>query len=209
MHREEVFEPFQRLGAESTAIEGCGIGLVICKHLVEAMGGAIGFDSIEGTGSRFWFELPLASGDLEKPVNATAIAYAALDTAAKPIEGRVLYVEDNLANLTLMRHVFRMLPDIEFVAAPDGETALAMLADVAPDLVLLDINLPGMSGREVLKRMKADRRWVSLPVIAVSAAAMPSDIKVGIEAGFLAYFTKPIDVPVFLERVRKILRKSR
>ena len=84
-----------------------------------------------------------------------------------------------------------------------------MLADVAPDLVLLDINLPGMSGREVLKRMKADRRWVSLPVIAVSAAAMPSDIKVGIEAGFLAYFTKPIDVPVFLERVRKILRKSR
>lgn len=209
VHREEVFEPFQRLGAESTAIEGCGIGLVICKHLVEAMGGAIGFDSIEGTGSRFWFELPLASGDLEKPVNATAIAYAALDTAAKPIEGRVLYVEDNLANLTLMRHVFRMLPDIEFVAAPDGETALAMLADVAPDLVLLDINLPGMSGREVLKRMKADRRWVSLPVIAVSAAAMPSDIKVGIEAGFLAYFTKPIDVPVFLERVRKILRKSR
>ena len=208
-HREEVFEPFQRLGAERSAVEGCGIGLVICKHLTEAMGGRIGFDSIEGTGSSFWFELPLAFGEPEKPVNATAIAHAALDIAAKPIEGRVLCVEDNLANLTLMRHVFRILPNIEFVAAPDGEAALAMLADVAPDLVLLDINLPGMSGQEVLKRMKADRRWVSLPVIAVSAAAMPSDIEMGLEAGFVAYITKPIDVPVLLEQVRKTLGNTK
>jgi signal transduction histidine kinase/CheY-like chemotaxis protein len=208
-HRSQLFKPFQRLGAERTSIEGTGIGLVISRRLAEAMGGSIGFDSQPGTGSRFWLELPL---DRSIPSDATETAPMTA-CEQKPVvphaEGKVIYVEDNPTNVTVMRHVFRSLPGVELLTAESAEEGLAMIRTNRLDLVLMDINLPGMSGLDALQILKADPVTAAIPVIAVSAAAMPRDIQAGLEAGFQAYLTKPVDVQALLSKVREILLDSR
>lgn len=198
----EVFQPFQRLGAEKSAIEGTGIGLVICKNLIEAMGGRIGFDSTAGQGSRFWFELRPAPSEQIKPqpaVNPTS------GIADDRIQGRVLYVEDNPLNLAVMQCLFDSLPGVELSTAPDGETTMRLLAEAPPDLVLMDINLPGMSGVEILKWMRAQPRLAGLPVIAVSANAVPETIQASLEVGFQEYITKPFEVDQLLAQMRRYL----
>jgi PAS domain S-box-containing protein len=201
----QVFEPFQRLGAERTAIEGTGIGLVICKKITEAMGGRIGFDSEAGVGSRFWLELPVArQGVSVGPIAETA---PALEREEAP-QGRVLYVEDNPFNLSVMKHIFRQIPGVELLLSENAEEGGAVVQNTLPDLVLMDINLPGMNGLEAMKILKSDPRTAAIPVVAVSASAMSRDIQAGVDAGFHAYLTKPFDVPELIEFVRKVLKKT-
>ncbi|PPK72425.1 PAS domain S-box-containing protein [Methylobacter tundripaludum] len=201
--RSDLFQPFQRLGAEKTNIEGTGIGLAICKNLVEALDGRIGFDSHLGVGSCFWLELPLALPAHKMPAKLTA-GFSTAD-AGIPCKGRVLYVEDNPVNINVMKHIFRMLPGVELRTAENAEDGLMMLHDLRPNLILMDINLPGMNGLDALKAIKANPRTAAIPVIAVSAAAMPGDVKTGLNAGFLTYLTKPFDVPTLLGQIRTIL----
>ncbi|MDO9105735.1 MAG: ATP-binding protein [Methylovulum sp.] len=206
--RAKLFQPFQRLSAGQTSVEGTGIGLVVCKRLVEAMDGRIGFDSAAGVGSRFWIDLSIAA-PASGPVMAASAGVrgnAADDSASA--RGRVLYIEDSPVNIHIMRHIFRKFPGVELVTVESAETGLALVQQIAPDLVLMDINLPGMSGLEALYRLKADPDTAAIPVIAVSAAAMPDDVAAGLEAGFIAYLTKPFDVPELVALVCKALNKG-
>ncbi|MFA6310193.1 MAG: PAS domain S-box protein [Sterolibacterium sp.] len=201
--RRQLFQPFERLGAERTATEGTGIGLVICKRLAEAMAGRIGVDSEVGVGSRFWLELPLDHSPSHAP--AELLAPSAEANVEADIRGRVIYVEDSEVNLTLMRHLFRRLPGVDFVTARDAESGLAMVRESRPDLLLMDINLPGMSGMEALRILRSAPGTAAIPVIAISAAASPGEVRAGLDAGFLAYLTKPFDVAALLSQVRAIL----
>ena len=206
--RSEIFQPFHRLGAEKSNIQGTGIGLVICKRLIEGMGGAMDFDSTPGIGSRFWFELPHALSDCEIAMESSLKATEEV-ADEKCLSGkRVLYIEDSPVNIAIMRHVLRLHPDIELLTAENAELGLAIIHAAQPDLVLMDINLPGMSGLEALHTLKSNSATAYIPVIAVSAAAMPSDVEAGLKAGFIAYLTKPFNVPKLIELIRKTLRKS-
>lgn len=192
--RPEIFQAFRRLGAEKSSTEGTGIGLVICKRLIEDMSGRIGFDSAPGIGSRFWFELPYALSDGKIGIEPSIKTEEAASDQQQSTGKRVLYIEDSWVNVEVMRHVFHLHHNIQLLTAGDAEIGLAMIHEVQPDLVLMDINLPGMSGLEALHIVKSNPDTAAIPVIAVSAAAMPGDIEAGLKAGFLDYLTKPFDV---------------
>ena len=193
-HEAQLFEPFQRLGAEHSTVEGVGIGLALSKKLVEAMGGEIGYATTPGEGSTFWVDLPTEAGTAA-PDAITPVPEAAL---AKAGGYSVLYVEDNPTNLRLMEHVLRELPGVALFTAPSGTLGIELAVAQRPDIIVLDLNLPGMDGYEVLKRLKTLPETRETPVIALTAAAMPADIGRGLDAGFFHYLTKPLDVPVFL-----------
>ncbi|WP_286138320.1 PAS domain-containing hybrid sensor histidine kinase/response regulator [Methylomonas denitrificans] len=199
--QSELFQPFQRLGAETTNIEGTGIGLVLCRYLLEAMHGNIGFSSQLGVGSQFWLELPSA---LAVPEALPAPTDTRFDLS---IQGRVLYVEDNPVHISLLKQLFHRIPKVELLTAGSAHEGLRMIREFAPDLVLMDISLPGMSGLAALKALKADPLTAHIPVVAVSAAAMADDIKQGLETGFLAYLTKPLDIAQLLDLIAKVLLK--
>ena len=209
---ERMFSPFDRLGAERGRVEGAGIGLVITRRIVEAMGGHIGFDSAPGVGSVFWIALPLA--DLQPAAPGAAVVpdetgVAASDAAPRPAgraSRRVLYVEDNVVNARIMEHILRTLPQVELQVAGSAEDGLARIRQDPPDLVLMDIHLPGMSGLDAMRTIRRDPRTADLPVIAVSAAAMGSDVQDGLDAGFRHYLTKPFDVEELLKLVADTLR---
>jgi len=203
-HQAQLFEPFQRLGAEHTEVEGAGIGLALSKKLVEAMGGEIGYATKPGEGSTFWVDLPVEIG----------AAAAAPEPRADPVLARaggysVLYVEDNPTNLRLMEHLLRDLPGVALFSAPGGQLGIDLAVAHRPDIIVLDLNLPGMSGYDVLKHLKALPETRDTPVIALTAAAMPADIKRGVAAGFFRYLTKPLDVDVFLAAVDAALASTR
>jgi len=208
--REKLFTPFERLGAEQTEIEGVGIGLVITRQIVELMNGHIGVESQKGKGSCFWIDLPadkhadVRSGSVNK--NSSVKETSFLDK--KSDDKTVLYIEDNPANLRLVKQVMGRLPKINMVSAHEPVLGLDLVKQHSPDLILLDINLPGMTGYDVLKQLKEGKSTQSIPVIAISANAMPKDIEKGIDAGFSSYVTKPIDVTELLVAVDKELRKK-
>ncbi|MFZ4502655.1 MAG: ATP-binding protein [Methylovulum sp.] len=203
-HKAEMFKPFQRLGAEDKKIEGTGIGLVVCKRLVEAMNGRIGFDSIVGLGSRFWVALPCAQTQTKPATVAPQMTTPAVITPfiRSQSSASVLYIEDNPLNVSVMQHVFKLLDELSLVTADSAEAGLLAIKQQLPALILLDINLPGMSGFELLHRLKQDPLTAAIPVIAVSAAAMPEDVNAGLEAGFQAYVTKPFKVPALVSLIR-------
>lgn len=193
-----LFQPFNRLDAENSAIEGTGIGLVISRRLVEAMGGRIGVDSTPGQGSRFWVELPQAD---PATVQAGKLSAAREARGEDDAQRHILYIDDNPVNLKLVAQILGRLRNIELVTAHTPELGIELAQTRKPGLIMLDINMPRMDGYEVLTVLRADLRLRHVPVIAVSANAMPKDIERGIAAGFADYLTKPIDVGRFLASI--------
>jgi signal transduction histidine kinase/CheY-like chemotaxis protein len=195
----QLFQPFNRLGQESSAEEGTGIGLVMTKRLIEIMGGIIGAESTVGTGSVFWVELDLTS---ERPaVGGALTSLAPIDPLiqAGPESRTLLYVEDNPANLMLVKDLILRRPDIRLLTALDGNCGIKIARTQLPDLILMDINLPGISGISALKILAEDPTTAHIPIIALSANAIPRDIEKGLEAGFFRYLTKPIKVKEFMQ----------
>lgn len=203
-----LFQPFERLGEENTEIEGTGIGLVISKRLTELMDGEIGFESTSGEGTTFWIEFNTAdqASDIiaDKKVEEMSRVGAGSEEAVN--EFSVLYIEDNPANLRLVEEIFKKTPSVTMHSAHTPELGLSLATTHHPDLILLDINLPGMNGYEVLKRLKQDPTTSNTPVIAISANAMPQDVEKGMDAGFDDYLTKPINVGKFKSAVNRVLR---
>jgi PAS domain S-box-containing protein len=197
--RALLFQPFNRLGQEASSEQGTGIGLVMSKRLVELMGGEIGVESTVGTGSVFWFELNLAAEPqpVIGAVEALASHHAHVQHGAVP--RTLLYVEDNLANMQLVEQLIARRPDMRLLSAGDAILGIALARTRLPEVILMDINLPGMSGIQALKILREDPVTARIPVLAISANAMPHDIKKGLEAGFFRYITKPIDVNEFMD----------
>jgi signal transduction histidine kinase/CheY-like chemotaxis protein len=198
-----LFKPFNRLGQEAGQQEGTGIGLVVTKRLVEMMGGAIGVTSEEGVGSTFWIELPLSEPAVQSAVNMPML----MPIATSPVEERplLLYVEDNPANLKLIEEIISFRGDLDLISAPDGQLGVQLARAHLPNLVLMDIHLPGLSGAEAQQILKEDPRTAHIPIIALTANAMPREIAKGLAAGFFRYITKPIDITELSEAINSAL----
>jgi signal transduction histidine kinase/AmiR/NasT family two-component response regulator len=195
----QLFQPFNRLGKETSAEEGTGIGLVVTKRLVELMGGVIGVDSTVGVGSVFWVELSLTTApQLAAPEAGPAalVQSPALDGAPPRT---LLYVEDNPANLELVELLIARRTDLRLLSAADGNLGIEFARAYLPEVILMDINLPGISGISAMKILRADPATAHIPIIALSANAVPRDIEKALEAGFFNYLTKPIKVNEFME----------
>ncbi len=203
---KDMFQPFSRLGAENTAVEGTGIGLVISKRLMEAMHGRIGVDSQEGVGSTFWIEIPVAASDLSVINNSAE--QLPQHTVPQSGEHTVLYVEDNPANLKLMVNLLAKWPTVRLLTAHTGALGIKMAKSYRPDLILLDINLPELDGYGVLRELRQAAETRDIPVVALTANAMPKDIERGKAAGFLEYLTKPLDVANFYALLGRLLSPS-
>jgi PAS domain S-box-containing protein len=201
-HLERLFRPFDRIGAENGGVEGTGIGLALTRGLIDAMGGDIGVESELDVGSTFWFELPRAEAatrhlDLE-PAN---VALAHHDGSRRTI----LQIEDNLSNLRLVEQIIARQPGIELVSAEHGRRGLELARDLQPDLILLDLHLPDLSGREVLRSLRTNRSTRHIPVVIVSADATDRQITVLKDAGAFGYLTKPLDVAEFLRTIDRAM----
>ena len=203
--QQRLFMAFERLGADTSAVEGSGIGLVLSRRLIEAMDGTIGVESEFGAGSRFWIRLPLARGGATAPAHATTQAGPHAGTPVLDRPARVLYIEDNQVNSILMEAMLSRLPGVSIVHAGHPAIGLRLARELAPDLILLDIQLPDMDGFEVLRRLRLDAATRDTPAIAVSASAMPSDIRNGLAAGFADYLTKPIEITSLFDAIRRAL----
>ena len=221
----QLFQPFNRLGQENNEVEGTGIGLVMTKRLIELMGGEIGLESEIGKGSVFWVEIHLAehspTNNIEPPVLSNTLAVNTMPfsqmplSQPKPAESplqtplqTVLYVEDNPANLMLIEDIMAQRPNIRLLTALDGISGIALARAAQPNIILMDINLPGISGTQALKILAADPTTAHIPVIALSANAIPSDIEKGLQAGFFCYLTKPIKIKGFLDTLDKALENT-
>jgi CheY-like chemotaxis protein len=205
-----LFEPFNRLGQAESGQVGTGIGLVLCKRLVELMEGYIGVDSVAGQGSEFWFELPLALDHSTQVAAAprqvnVAGEVLAVAPSEKPLGYTVLHVDDNPANLELVAQLLAQRPQLRLLSATHGGLGLEFARAHLPAVILMDITLPGISGTETLKILQADPLTAHIPVIALSANAMPHEIQNGLQAGFFRYVTKPIRVHEFLDTLDEAL----
>jgi len=205
----ELFKPFNRLDAENGDIEGTGIGLTITRRIVELMGGVVDVVSEEGVGSTFWIELPI---DTMHEYTSDAQEGLEVDnTMPSPdfeeVQHTVLYIEDNPANLKLVTNILKRRKHIHLLTAQTAKQGIELATSRHPALILLDINMAGMDGYQVLEFFKSDAYLQNTPVIAVTANAMASDIEHGVAAGFTDYVTKPIDIARFNELIDKLLRQ--
>jgi PAS domain S-box-containing protein len=195
----QLFQPFNRLGKEAGAEEGTGIGLVVSKRLVDLMGGTIGVDSVVGVGSVFWIELGLTSAPLLAIREIERIALTTPQATDGDPRQTVLHVEDNPANLELVEQLIARRTDLRLLSAADGNLGIEFARTYQPGVIVMDINLPGISGIEAMRRLRADPSTAHIPIIALSANAMPRDIERGLEAGFFNYLTKPLKVREFMD----------
>jgi CheY-like chemotaxis protein len=197
-----LFEPFDRLGAEGSGIEGTGLGLSLSRGLVEAMGGTITARSEPDVGTTMGVRLRRA----EPPREPLDGAVAAPATAPAPVthaEPRtIVYVEDNLSNLTLVGRLLARLPNVHLIPVMKGRLALELVREHQPDLVLLDLHLPDLHGRQVLQQLKCDPVTAGIPIVVLSADATPAQFERLLSEGAAGYLTKPIDVESLLDRVR-------
>jgi CheY-like chemotaxis protein len=204
-----LFEPFNRLGQEQSGLEGTGIGLVMSQRLVELMGGTIQVESTVGQGSEFSIKLapavqkPNKLHDLDSnlPFLKSPSSTIAIDS--------LLYVEDNLANLLLVEMLMERRPEIKFMSAMNAIDGIRLAREHLPSVILMDINLPGISGIKALKLLNGELRTAHIPVIALSANCLPSDIESGLKAGFFSYLTKPINVTELMKTLDEALRVTR
>jgi CheY-like chemotaxis protein len=195
----QLFQPFNRLGQEASAEEGTGIGLVVSKQLVELMKGRIGVESTVGTGSEFWIELNLTPKPQTVGGEAESAAVEPTQFPPRSPSSTLLYVEDNPANLLLVEDLVARRPDIRLLSAPDGTRGIEIARASRPEVILMDINLPGISGIQALAILRADPATAHIPVVALSANAIPRDIAKGLAAGFFRYLTKPIKINEFMD----------
>jgi PAS domain S-box-containing protein len=205
--RERLFTDFERLGAEDGPVEGAGIGLALSRRMVDLMHGRIGVDSEPGQGSTFWIWLPHTEVSPAPTVPPPAVAVPDGARLAAPVgQCTVLYVEDNPVNVLLMEAMLQREPGVRLLTAQLPEEGIELAREQTPDLVLLDIQLPGMDGYEVLRRLRDVPALRATPMVALTANAMPDDVARGREAGFDAYLTKPVMLPDLLALVRRAMR---
>ena len=202
-----LFQPFNRLGQEGGSEEGSGIGLVLSKRLAELMNATIKVGSAVGHGCTFTVDLEEA-----QPVEVVASQHpsssAPLPPRAHGDRPVLLYVEDNPANLRLVQEIAKLHLDVELLSATDGNSGLAMARECRPSVILMDMNLPGISGREAQRRLRQDPLTKDIPIIALSANAMPLDVQAALEAGFFRYLTKPLNIEDFLSVVGEALEQA-
>jgi signal transduction histidine kinase/AmiR/NasT family two-component response regulator len=204
----QLFQPFNRLGQEAHVGEGTGIGLVVSKRLVELMGGIIGVESTVKVGSVFWIELDQPTAEEHHVTEAVSASLAPRQHVADGLLRTLLYIEDNPANLMLVEDLMLRRPDIRLLSAKDGNSGVAAARAAIPDVILMDINLPGLSGVEALRILALDRSTTHIPIIAISANAGPRDVAKGLDAGFFRYLTKPIKVAEFFNTLDTALEAS-
>ena len=204
----QLFQPFNRLGQEAGPEEGTGIGLVVAKRLVELMGGSIGAESTVGVGSVFWVELPASrppemTGESVEPAVPTK---AQLENG--PLVHTLLYVEDNPANLKLVEQLIARRADMRLLTAVTGSLGVEIARTSMPEVIVMDIHLPDINGVEALGLLREDPKTAHIPVIALSANAMPRDIEKGMRAGFFRYLAKPIKLNEFMEALSAALKQT-
>ena len=198
----KLFSPFERLGYESSNIEGTGIGLVISKKLIESMGGSIGFESNTNKGSTFWISLPIANNNVViKKQREDTEPQKRHSTHSKTI----LYIEDNVSNIKLVKAILEKRENLELLIAQDAELGIHLAKSHLPDLILMDINLPGIDGYEALSILKSKKETAQIPVVAITAKAMLKDINNGLSKGFDQYLTKPFNINDFLSTINSKL----
>jgi CheY-like chemotaxis protein len=203
---QALFQPFNRLGQESGGQEGTGIGLVVTKRLVELMGGEIGVTSTAGIGSVFWIELKAAEGSsIPKRSSGSVLESTQATDGSMPT---LLHIEDNPANLKLVDEIVRHRGDLRQLSVPDAQLGIEIARAHLPQVILMDINLPGLSGKDALTILRSDPRTAHIPVIAVTANAMPRDVAQGLAAGFMHYITKPIDLEALNAAIDRALELS-
>jgi PAS domain S-box-containing protein len=200
----QLFQPFNRLGQEASGVAGTGIGLVVSKRLAELMGGVLGVESTVGVGSEFWCDLSL--DEAPRPaIPCEAKSLFLPEALASAPRRTLLYVEDNPANMQLVEEVIAEVPGLRLITAVDGTRGIEVARASQPEVILMDINLPGISGIQALRILRGDPVTSHIPVIALSANAMPRDIEKGLKAGFYSYLTKPIKITEFMKTLNAAL----
>jgi CheY-like chemotaxis protein len=206
---KDIFEPFNRLEADKTAVEGTGIGLSICEKLMEMMDGNLTVESAVGVGSEFSIKMPI--GKSLKNEDETNLSPQKRKLSNLEIFGDcsilALYIEDNVDNLALVQRIVAEIPAIKLISAPRAKPGIELAKAHRPNIVLMDINMPEMDGFQALKQLQALDETSKIPVIAVSANAMEKDIEKAKQAGFSNYITKPIEVQDFIAVISKALGK--
>jgi PAS domain S-box-containing protein len=205
----QLFQPFNRLGQEAGAVAGTGIGLVVTKRLAELMGGTLGVESTAGVGSVFWCELISCAAPQLVVESGEAATLDGPPVATGARRHTLLYVEDNQANMKLVEQLIDRRPDLRLLTAVNGTLGIEIARTAQPTIILMDINLPGISGVEALKILRVDPSTAHIPVVALSANAMPRDIEKGLQAGFFRYLTKPIKINEFMQTLDAALEFAR
>lgn len=206
----EVFQPFNRLHAEMSNIEGSGVGLMITKRLLETMHGRIGFSSDTDAGACFWLDLPYCSqAQTELPQAAPAVALEPPELLAFQHQCKVLYIEDNHTNIRLLQHFFNRYKHCSLEVAEEPFLGIYRARSSRPDIILLDINLPGLDGYEVLNVLQQDPATASIPVVGLSANVMSIDVKKARAAGFYEYLTKPLQINQLVQVLNQLFSEPR